>query len=104
MLRRSCEPMRPIWQTTRPGATGTVSSPCPQHPRWSGPILAAAGDGYAMPTLRRRVAAIARASGVAGHPLDTKHPAIREIAPRHWTQAWQSVAASSSHGHRPRSA
>ena len=31
-----------------------------------------------MQTLRRRVAAIARASGVAGHPLDTKHPAIRE--------------------------
>ena len=31
-----------------------------------------------MPTLRRRVAAIARACGVAGHPLDTRHPAIRE--------------------------
>ncbi len=31
-----------------------------------------------MPTLRRRVAAIARACGVAGQPLDTKHPAIRE--------------------------
>jgi integrase len=31
-----------------------------------------------MPTLRRRVAAIARACGVAGHPLDSKHPAIRE--------------------------
>jgi integrase len=31
-----------------------------------------------MPTLRRRVAAIARACGVAGYPLDTKHPAIRE--------------------------
>jgi integrase len=43
-----------------------------------GAYLAAAGEGYAMPTLRRRVAAIARACGVAGHPLDTKHPAIRE--------------------------
>jgi integrase len=31
-----------------------------------------------MPTLRRRVAAIVRACGVAGHPLDTKNPAIRE--------------------------
>jgi integrase len=31
-----------------------------------------------MPTLRRRVAAIARACGVAGHSLDSKHPAIRE--------------------------
>src|ERR1700735_1467280 len=43
-----------------------------------GAYLAAAGEGYAIPTLRRRVAAIARACGVAGHPLDTKHPAIRE--------------------------
>jgi len=43
-----------------------------------GAYLAAAGEGYAMPTLRRRVAAIARACGIAGHPLDTKHPAIRE--------------------------
>jgi integrase len=42
------------------------------------PYLAAAGEGYAMPTLRRRVAAIARANGVAGHSLDTRHPAIRE--------------------------
>jgi hypothetical protein len=31
-----------------------------------------------MPTLRRRVAAIARACGVAAHPLDTEHPTIRE--------------------------
>ena len=44
-----------------------------------GAYLAAACEGYAMQTLRRRVAAIARASGVAGHPRDTKHPAIREI-------------------------
>jgi hypothetical protein len=29
-------------------------------------------------TLRRRIAAIARACGVAGHPRGTKHPAIRE--------------------------
>ena len=47
-------------------------------PEVVGAYLAAAGEGYAMQTLRRRVAAIARASGVAGHPLDTKHPAIRE--------------------------
>lgn len=34
--------------------------------------------GHALPTLRRRVAAIDRACRVTGHPLDTKHPAIRE--------------------------
>jgi integrase len=50
----------------------------PAAPEVVGAYLAAAGEGYAMQTLRRRVAAIARASGVAGHPLDTKHPAIRE--------------------------
>jgi len=50
----------------------------PATPEVVGAYLAAAGEGYAMQTLRRRVAAIARASGVAGHPLDTKHPSIRE--------------------------
>ena len=50
----------------------------PATPEVVGAYLAAAGEGYAMPTLRRRVAAIARACGVAGQPLDTKHPAIRE--------------------------
>jgi integrase len=50
----------------------------PATPEVVGAYLAAAGEGYAMQTLRRRVAAIARASGVSGHPLDTKHPAIRE--------------------------
>ena len=52
--------------------------PMPATPEIVGAYLAAAGEGYALPTLRRRVAAIARACGVAGHPLDTKHPAIRE--------------------------
>src|ERR1700741_2687629 len=50
--------------------------PMPATPEVVGAYLAAAGEGYALPTLRRRVAAIARACGVAGHPLDTTHPAI----------------------------
>ena len=63
--------------------------PMPATPEIVGAYLAAAGEGYALPTLRRRVAAIARACGVDGHPLDTKHPSIREtlrgIARRkHW--------------------
>jgi hypothetical protein len=62
----------------------------PATPELVGAYLAA-GEGYAMPTLRRRVAAIARACGVAGHPLDTKHPAIREtlreIGRRHGSPA-----------------
>jgi integrase len=50
----------------------------PAMPEVVGAYLAAAGEGYAMPTLRRRVAAIARACGAAGRSLDSEHPAIRE--------------------------
>jgi integrase len=52
--------------------------PMPAAPETVGAYLAAAGLGYALPTLRRRVAAIARAHRIAKHPLDTRHPAIRE--------------------------
>lgn len=41
----------------------------PATPEVVGAYLAAAGEGYAMQTLRRRVAAIARASGVAGQAV-----------------------------------
>jgi integrase len=68
----------------------------PATPEIVGAYLAAAGEGYAMPTLRRRVAAIARACGVAGNPLDTKHPAIREtlrgIGRKHGTPARRYAA------------
>ena len=61
-----------------------------------GAYLAAAGEGYAPSTLRRRVAAIARAFGMAGHPLDTRHPAIREtlrgIGRRHGARARRAAA------------
>jgi integrase len=68
----------------------------PATPQVVGAYLAAAGEGYAMPTLRRRVAAIARACGVAGNPLDTKHPAIREtlrgIGRKHGSRSRRSAA------------
>lgn len=50
----------------------------PAEPEVVGAYIAAKGEGYAKSTLRRRVAAIARASGKAGAPLNTKHPAIRD--------------------------
>ena len=50
----------------------------PATPQVVGAYLAACGEGYAMSTLRRRVAAIARASGALSAPLDTRHPHIRE--------------------------
>lgn len=72
----------------------------PATPDLVGAYLAAAGEGYAMQTLRRRVAAIARASGVAGHPLDTKHPAIREtlrgIGRTHGSRGRRSAALTTS--------
>jgi hypothetical protein len=49
----------------------------PATPEVVGAYPAAAGEGCARPTLRRRVAAIARACGVAWQPLVTKHPASR---------------------------
>src|ERR1700726_2494562 len=75
-------------------------TPMPATPEIVGAYLAAAGEGYAMPTLRRRVAAIARACGVAGHPLDTKHPAIREtlrgIGRKHGTPSRRSAALTTA--------
>jgi integrase len=72
----------------------------PATPEVVGAYLAAAGEGYAMPTLRRRVAAIARACGVAGHPLDTKHPAIRKtlrgIGRKHGTPARRAAALTTT--------
>lgn len=73
-------------------------TPMPATPEVIGAYLAAAGEGYALPTLRRRVAAIARACGIAGHPLDTKHPAIREtvrgIGRKHGVPPRRSAALS----------
>jgi integrase len=75
-------------------------APMPSTPEIVGAYLAAAGEGYAMPTLRRRVAAIARACGVAGQPLDTKHPAIREtlrgIGRKHGTPARRAAALTTT--------
>jgi integrase len=74
--------------------------PMPATPAVVGAYLAAAGEGYALPTLRRRVAAIARACGVAGQPLDTKHPAIREtlrgIARKHGVPARRAAALTTA--------
>jgi integrase len=74
--------------------------PMPAAPETVGAYLAAAGLGYALPTLRRRVAAIARAHRIAKHPLDTRHPAIREtlrgIARSHGQPARRSAALTTA--------
>ena len=69
--------MRPTSRTTRPGATGTLSIHA-SNAQVVGAYLAAAGEGYATsdtasPRCRHR-SRLRRSR----HPLDTKHPAIRE--------------------------
>ena len=51
----------------------------PASPGLVGDYLSDLGEGYARSTLRRKVAAIARATRHAGHPLDTRHPSIRDV-------------------------
>jgi integrase len=53
--------------------------PMPPSPELVGDYLADLGEGYAKATLRRKVAAIARAARQAGNPLDTRHPSIRDV-------------------------
>ena len=54
-------------------------APLPASPETVGEYLAESGEGFARATLRRRVAAIARACRSAGQPLDTRHKAIRDV-------------------------
>ena len=96
MRPRPSRPTPRTGQTSMPGATQHGFTRCPPHPRSSAPTSPPPGEGYALPTLRRRVAAIARACRIAGHPLDTKHPAIREtlrgIGRKHGTPPRRSAA------------
>lgn len=53
--------------------------PLPAAPELVGDYLADLGEGYARATLRRKVAAIARAHRLGGLPLDTRHTSIRDV-------------------------
>ena len=92
-----CAPTPPTWQTTRPGAASTGSSRCRPPRRSSAPIWRPRAKAT---RCRRCGAAIARACGVAGHPLDTKHPAIREtlrgIGRKHGTPARPAAALATT--------
>ena len=54
-------------------------APMPASTALVGDYLSDLGEGYARSTLRRKVAAIARANRHAGHRLDTGHPSIRDV-------------------------
>lgn len=67
------------WLAFSEWCTARHATPLPAAPATVGAHLAALADaGRALATLRRRLAAIARAHRSAGHRLDTGHPAIRE--------------------------
>ena len=55
------------------------AAPMPASPALVGDYLSELGEAYARSTLRRKVAAIARANRHAGHRLDTGHPSIRDV-------------------------
>ena len=54
-------------------------APMPASPELVGDYLSDLGEGYARATLRRKVAAIARANRLAGYPLDTRNTSIRDV-------------------------
>lgn len=68
----------------------------PATPETVGAYLASCGESYAMSTLRRRVAAIARKHRHENHPLDVHHKSIREtlrgIARNHAAPPKQAAA------------
>jgi len=67
------------WQAFAAWCADRHASALPAAPATVGAHLAALADaGRALATLRRRLAAIARAHRSAGHRLDAGHPAIRE--------------------------
>ena len=67
------------WQHFASWCKARQVSPMPATPELVGEYLAELGEGYAKATLRRNVAAIARAARIAGMPLDTRHPSIRDV-------------------------
>jgi len=79
---------------------GRDLEPMPSTPDILGACLADAGRGYAPSTLRRRVTAIAPAHRMTKHPLDMRHPAIREtlrgIARTHGEPARRSAAITTA--------
>lgn len=67
------------WRAFAKWCTARDVPPMPAGPGLVGEYLAELGEGYAKATLRRKVAAIARACRIAGAPLDTRDPAIRDL-------------------------
>jgi site-specific recombinase XerD len=51
----------------------------PATPATVGVYLAAHENDFAVATLTRRLSSIATAHRMAGHPMDTRHPAIRDV-------------------------
>ncbi len=84
----------------RAWCAGEGRAAMPAAPETVGAYLAALAPRFRLATLRRRLAALARAHRTAGHRLDTGHPAIREtlrgIARRHGAPQRRSAALATA--------
>jgi len=100
MRRQLCAHTQPISQITSPGARSTALGPCRRHRRWSAPIWPPPAKATRCRRCAAGVAAIVRACGLPGQPLDTKHPSIREtprgIARKHGAPARRSAALTTA--------
>ena len=67
------------WRCFAEWCAGNGADPLPAAPETVGGYLAARAQTLRTSTLERRLAAIATAHRVAGHQLDTRHPAIRDV-------------------------
>ena len=67
------------WKHFSLWCTARQQVPMPAMPELVGDYLSDLGEGYARATLRRKVAAIARANRLAGYPLDTRDTSIRDV-------------------------
>ena len=100
MRQRRCEPMQRTSPTIRPGVRGTVSIRCQPRRKSSARIWRQPAKAM---LFRHCVAVSLRShepAGSPGHPLDTKHPAIREtlrgIGRKHGAPARRSAALTTA--------
>lgn len=70
---------RSDWTHFTAWCAGHRLDPLPAAPATVGLYLAAHEATLSMATLTRRLSAIAVAHRMAGHPMDTRHPAIRDV-------------------------
>ena len=67
------------WTCFSLGCAARDLAPMLASPALVGNYLSHLGEDYTRSTFRRKITGIARANRHAGHPLDTRHPSIRDV-------------------------